>query len=1080
MASLQELLAESSKLFSTTLPSRQEIEDEIESVSLELGVDPTIMKGLAQQESNFNSEAVSSAGAQGVMQLMPATAKELGVTDSFDFKQNIHGGVKFFKQQLDTFNDVELALAAYNAGPGNVQKHGGIPPFKETQDYVPKVLKKSKNFNVSLNSLLILSKDLFAEEGIAPTQPPTEEAPAPEQPPQVFEGIGEAIEAAKIAQPALGDSAFREAVATGQQAELAPIPGEPTKEEREATEAQALVQKQDREIKGEEFLRKIAEDSDEIKILRTEVQKRAKEGVGSAVNIAEEVLKENPDLLTAGTTPEEFVHQQRGVEMSLLAKFGALESKAVDFGPSGFLARLVTGESVEEEIGRRIEETEQNLDTRQQLIDLKAKKDGGEELTPEETEFVQGQKFWPQLKQLGEILLEQPGEAAKAIGAQIIRDGPLYLVSVGGTTKLIKTIASLKKLKGAVKFKKLKAGAVSLLDESVTVFSVDGPKTIATGQEFGLEDALVEIGIGGALAGGKALFGKKGLPGKIEEPKVKAEEPALKPEEAELEKIEEILGGNVSENVVKDVKTVSTQAPGRTKIDLSKKQRKSIRVTLSDLAERFKKKDPKLTNEQALDFADIGGRHQITDLPSTAHLNTFLDDIRKSPEKEKNLISASLDLQAFKRLNDTFGQEDGDLIMLDIQTKLNDLAEDNGIKHFHIGGDEAIIVANVSDAEKVFKAMTEIKDRIKKMRVSKGDKKGPIGINIALSEGTPDLADQVLKKVKKEGGKNFLAFDPGLKKKYPNLTDRFDEDVNIAYDKAGFAKGREDGGQRKSQSVIGRKTGPGDIKPPPKLEKAQPKEPPKGPKPTDGSPPVDEHLTTVLGGEGGVKRFRTEDLNKSRVAMGLDKLSSPQKKSDIKAQKQAFAEKVPERAKDIAIDFKAKEARGESRALSDVEVQGFKIAIENIENQFVALADDLNKTSDKGVQADITAKMQRLQDEHDLLTEVDISTGTETARALQARKAGLGENYKLITIRTRAKMSKKTDLTPKESAALEQLVKKIDTIDARLEKLGKVGTEKDVTNLLNKHRKSRTIKNLDLDELYKETEDLLKAGCINA
>lgn len=111
-----------------------------EEAASRYNVSAKLLRAVAKAESNFNPNAVSKAGAMGVMQLMPGTARSLGVTNPFDARQNIMGGAKYLKENLEKFQSVELALAAYNAGPGSVQKYGGVPPYEETQNYVKKIM----------------------------------------------------------------------------------------------------------------------------------------------------------------------------------------------------------------------------------------------------------------------------------------------------------------------------------------------------------------------------------------------------------------------------------------------------------------------------------------------------------------------------------------------------------------------------------------------------------------------------------------------------------------------------------------------------------------------------------------------------------------------------------------------------------------------------------------------------------------------------------------------------------------------------------------------------------------------------
>jgi soluble lytic murein transglycosylase-like protein len=141
----------------------------VEEAAKNLDVSPLLVDSVIQVESNYNPYAISPKGAQGLMQLMPATARRFGVTDSFDARQNIEGGVRYLKFLQDTFKDDRLAIAAYNAGEKAVTKYGDVPPYPETKSYVAKVGGKYSKAKRA------------AEKSIVPVRAAEEPQPAEEE-----------------------------------------------------------------------------------------------------------------------------------------------------------------------------------------------------------------------------------------------------------------------------------------------------------------------------------------------------------------------------------------------------------------------------------------------------------------------------------------------------------------------------------------------------------------------------------------------------------------------------------------------------------------------------------------------------------------------------------------------------------------------------------------------------------------------------------------------------------------------------------------------------------------------------------
>ena len=136
----QALLGASPELRAAELANRQKIEIMIREVSARYNLDPALIRAVIQTESNWNSKAISRKGALGLMQLGPGTARQLGVNNAFDPKENLDGGVRYLHTLLERYNgDLDRALAAYNAGPGAVDRARGVPQYRETREYVQKV-----------------------------------------------------------------------------------------------------------------------------------------------------------------------------------------------------------------------------------------------------------------------------------------------------------------------------------------------------------------------------------------------------------------------------------------------------------------------------------------------------------------------------------------------------------------------------------------------------------------------------------------------------------------------------------------------------------------------------------------------------------------------------------------------------------------------------------------------------------------------------------------------------------------------------------------------------------------------------
>lgn len=136
-------------------PDTRPLKDVIKHYADLYHLEAALVQAVIKAESNFNSKAISTKGALGMMQLLPETARDMGVRNPFDIEDNIRGGSRYLRLMLDQFNNkLDLALAAYNAGPGAVRRHGGIPPYEETRNYVERVKKYLYEYQIDRDSLL--------------------------------------------------------------------------------------------------------------------------------------------------------------------------------------------------------------------------------------------------------------------------------------------------------------------------------------------------------------------------------------------------------------------------------------------------------------------------------------------------------------------------------------------------------------------------------------------------------------------------------------------------------------------------------------------------------------------------------------------------------------------------------------------------------------------------------------------------------------------------------------------------------------------------------------------------------------